>query len=92
MVRDGLCCNQTRTSQPFQAMGLDFVLINGILQPIIRAEARLPAPSGGPPPHVLCSLFERGHACRRAAQQALLHCSVLLGWECAPVHSGLSTT
>ncbi|KAK9821117.1 hypothetical protein WJX81_008681 [Elliptochloris bilobata] len=38
-VRDGLCCNSTRTNQPFQAMGLDFVLINGILQPTIRAEA-----------------------------------------------------
>jgi hypothetical protein len=44
MVRDGLCCNQTRTNQPFQAMGLDFVLINGILQPTIRAEARAPPP------------------------------------------------
>ena len=45
-VRDGLCCNSTRTNQPFQAMGLDFVLINGILQPTIRMEARpLPGPA-----------------------------------------------
>lgn len=44
MVRDGLCCNSTRTNQPFQAMGLDFVLINGILQPTIRAEARSTSP------------------------------------------------
>lgn len=45
-VRDGLCCNSTRTNQPFQALGLDFVLINGILQPTMRMEARpLPGPA-----------------------------------------------
>lgn len=53
-VRDGLCCNSTRTNQPFQAMGLDFVLINGILQPTIRMEARpLPGPAQTPWVHCL---------------------------------------
>ena len=59
-VRDGLCCNSTRTNQPFQTMGLDFVLINGILQPTIRMEARpllaaLPAPG-----YTVCVLLKTG--------------------------------
>jgi hypothetical protein len=39
--KDPLCCNSTRTMQPFSSAGDDFVLVNGGLQPKIRMQASL---------------------------------------------------
>jgi hypothetical protein len=44
-VMDPLCCNSSRTSQPFLSTGQSFALINGALKPVIRLQVPLPPAS-----------------------------------------------
>ena len=40
LARDPLCCNSTRTEQPFFSAGQDFMLVSGVYQPLIALRVR----------------------------------------------------
>lgn len=79
-VMDTLCCNSSRTGQPFASPGQSFALLNGAFRPIIRLQVRLSLPDAGnttstpkyvPHSHTLLRyfliLYMRGRHCYRMA-------------------------